>query len=92
MLSDVGGVQGPQPIQPDPRIPSVKPKPVEKPVRADAAEISDEARLLEKLSKVPETRLEKIEALKQQIEAGTYETTERLEGAVERMLDELLGR
>ncbi len=92
MLNDVGGVQGPQRIPPDPT-PRINPAEApNKPARTDAVEISQEARLLEKLSKVPQIREAKVEELRRLIADGTYETTERLEGAVDRILDELLDR
>ena len=58
----------------------------------DRVEISDHARLLERLSQVPAIRAERVEALKAEIAAGVYETPERIAGAVEKLLAELEGR
>ena len=52
-------------------------------------ENSDAARLVEQTRDVPELRQERIDAIRAQIAAGTYETPEKLDAAVERLLDEI---
>jgi flagellar biosynthesis anti-sigma factor FlgM len=56
---------------------------------ADQVQISEQAQLLEKLSQVPAVRMEKVAELKRLIEAGEYETSERIEGAARKLLEEL---
>ena len=67
-----------------------KPTGAEKP---DSVEISQKARdlavFLEKLAKVPAVRTDRINALRAQIEKGEYETAEKLEIAVSRLLEEM---
>ncbi len=58
---------------------------------ADAVELSEKARMLSKLSQMPDVRWEKVLDIKKQIDAGTYETPEKLESALEKMLAEMYG-
>lgn len=48
------------------------------------------AHLLERIKDVPDVREDLCERVKQQIAEGAYETAERMEEAVERLVDELL--
>ena len=59
-----------------------------KAAKADQADISDQARFIEKLSRMPEVRAEKVEAARQAIAEGVYDSDEKLRAAVERLLDE----
>ena len=82
--------QGPQPTQNPPRAhqaESSAPRPHI--AVTDELDISREAELMSRMSELPEIRADKVAELKAAIEAGTYETTEKLEGAVDRILDEL---
>lgn len=56
---------------------------------SDVVEISDLAKLVAKVHEVPEVRTELVEKIKSEIAAGTYETPERLEIAVDRLMEEL---
>ena len=56
---------------------------------ADEVNISEAARLVEQVQQVPDIRADRVEAVRQQIAAGTYETAEKLNAAVERLLDEI---
>ena len=88
----VGSVGGPGAIQP-----TATPRqagPIEASQAADvrdAVDISEVGKLLDDLSRIPEIRSELVAELRRQIEAGTYETPEKLEVAVERLLGELRG-
>jgi len=55
----------------------------------DEVQISDAARLSEQIADVPEIRQDKVNMIRAQIAAGTYETDDKLDGAVERLLDEI---
>lgn len=84
-----GHVSGPDPIQPNrtrisryAETPSIAAGP-------DKVEISDLARFKAVLAKVPDIRFERVEGLRAQIEAGTYETDEKLEVVVDKLLEEL---
>ncbi len=56
---------------------------------ADEVDISEAARLVEQVQQLPEMREDRIEAVRQQIAAGTYETGDKINVAVERLLDEI---
>jgi len=55
----------------------------------DAVEISSMAQFMEKVSKLPEVRIEKIMRVKKQIEKGEYETEEKINIAIDRLLSEI---
>ena len=64
------------------------------PPPSDKVEISEGGRLLSEALSLPPTRSEKIEEVRRLIESGKYDTRERLEGAIDRLLQdhpELLG-
>jgi negative regulator of flagellin synthesis FlgM len=61
----------------------------EAPQIADEVDISDAARLVEQAQQMPDIREDRVEAVRQQIAAGTYETGDKLDVAVERLLDEI---
>ena len=47
------------------------------------------ARMAEQVQQMPDIREDRVEAVRQQIAAGTYETSDKLNTAVERLLDEI---
>ena len=55
----------------------------------DLVEISDVAQMMSKLRSLPEIRQDVVNQIRGEIEAGTFETPERIEGTVEILLDEL---
>ncbi len=61
----------------------------EAPQIADEVNISEAAQLVEQVQQLPEMREDRVEAVRQQIAAGTYETGDKLNAAVERLLDEI---
>lgn len=92
-IQGAGGLNGPQPIYP--RLASFS---VDAGTSASAAaprdqvEISSLGLMMEGISNLPEIRHEKVEAIRQQIAAGTYETPDKLEKALDALLGEMLGR
>lgn len=64
-----------------------------------AAPISDElqispaaqeaAHLVEQIGQIPDIRQDRVDEIRAQIDAGTYETDEKIQTAVERLLDEI---
>ena len=54
----------------------------------DTVEISDSARYLSELKSLPD-RTEKVQSAKEAIAAGTFETPDRINGTVDRLLEEL---
>ena len=58
---------------------------------ADQLDISPEAEMISRMRDVPDVRADRVAEIRQQIEAGTYETADKLDVAVGRLLDELAG-
>jgi len=57
----------------------------------DEVEISAVGKMLDDASRTPGVREQRLAQIKAAIEAGTYETPEKLELALNRMLDQLNG-
>ena len=55
----------------------------------DQVEISNEAQMLAGMNDASSVRSERVNAIRQQIAMGQYETADKLEVAMERLLDEL---
>ena len=55
----------------------------------DELQISSEGDMLSKLSEIPDIRQDKVAALRAAIADGSYETDEKLSGALDRLLDEI---
>jgi len=53
-------------------------------------EISTTAALAAKVQEIPDIRADLVARVRREIEAGTYETPERIEAAVERLLYDLI--
>jgi len=53
-------------------------------------EISSAAALAAKIQEIPDIRADLVAGVKHEIEAGTYETPDRIEAAVERLLNDLI--
>ncbi len=87
-----GGAQGPQPIYPRLAAFSVDAgQTVQAGAPRDHVEISPLGQMLDGISRLPEIRYEKVEAIRQQIATGMYETPAKLEMALDRLMDELSG-
>lgn len=56
----------------------------------DEVQISEMGKMLEALSEVPDIREDRVAQIRQQIAAGEYETEQKLNLAVDRLLDELV--
>ena len=57
--------------------------------RQDSVEVSEAARLLAKLAELPDVRQDLVDRVKAEIEAGSYETTKKLETAIESLAEDL---
>jgi negative regulator of flagellin synthesis FlgM len=70
-------------------------RPAQPTSRPEAAQITDEvnlseaAQLVEQVQQLPDIRADRVEAVRQQIAAGTYETSNKLDAALDRLLDEI---
>ena len=56
---------------------------------SDTVEISDTARYLGEIKKLPDIRQDKVQAARDSIAAGTFETPQRLDGTVSALMNEL---
>ena len=90
-MNNVNGVNplwAPKPIEPtNAVVPNAAPGAPEG--VSDVVEISAAASLADKVRQIPEVRAELIARVRDEIEAGTYETPERLDAAVEKLLEDL---
>jgi negative regulator of flagellin synthesis FlgM len=55
----------------------------------DTVELSDRARLLDRLRQLPSVRLDRVEAVRRAIAEGRYETPEKLDRAIDGLLEEM---
>lgn len=83
-------VHGPQPVNAPHRLPA-SPATARsgQVVGADHLDISREADMVSRMRDIPEIRADRVAQIRAAIEAGTYETPDKIEIAVGRLLDEL---
>ena len=55
----------------------------------DRVELSDHARLLHQIRSLPEVRQELVDRVRQEIASGKYDSPQKLEAALQRLLDDL---
>ncbi len=55
----------------------------------DQLDISHEAELISQIQDIPDIRQDRVDSIRAAIESGTYETADKLDMAVDRLLDEL---
>ena len=65
------------------------PTPAPRAAAEDSVQISEIARLKAKLAAVPEVRQELVERVRAEIEAGSYDTIDKVTSAAEKLLAEL---
>lgn len=63
-------------------------RPESSPIR-DELQISDAAQVLSQVDSLPEIRHDRVAAIRAEIARGTYETADKLDLAVSRLLDEI---
>jgi negative regulator of flagellin synthesis FlgM len=91
-IHGAGGTQGPQPIYPRLAEFSVDAgQTVQAGMPRDHVEISPLGQMLDGIERLPEIRYEKVEEIRRQIASGSYETTEKMDIALDRLFDELQG-
>jgi flagellar biosynthesis anti-sigma factor FlgM len=82
-------LHGPQAISAPHVSRTAQPTQVESMPIRDEVHISDAARLVEQARQTPDIRQDRVDAIRAQIAAGTYETTGKLNVAIDRLLDEI---
>lgn len=79
--SPVNPLRGPSEVKPEEPASALAPQ--------DEVQISSVGKMLDDISRTPGIREERIAQIKAEIEAGTYDTPEKLELALSRMLDQI---
>ena len=59
------------------------------PPYAEPPDMAETLRLLERVSRLPEIRFEKVQRIRDLIARGEFETPERIRGTVDRLIEEL---
>lgn len=54
----------------------------------DELQISDAGQLVDQVHQLPDIRQDRVDSIRAQIAAGTYETDDKLNAAIDRLLDE----
>ena len=88
-INGAGNVNGPEPIRPNRISSSSSSQQVSSTEKPDRAEFSEMARLKALLEKTPDIRVDKIEQIRAEIQAGKYETQEKIQTVIDRLLEEL---
>lgn len=57
---------------------------------ADRVELSDHARLMNRLRELPDIRSDRVKEIRRQIVAGTYETDDKLNIAISRLIESFI--
>lgn len=55
----------------------------------DELTLSDAGQMVDRVKEMPDIRQDRVNSIRAQIEAGTYETDDKLEIALNRLLDEI---
>ncbi len=90
-MTDINGIQpvsGPKAIQPTESIAAGHGK-IELGSISDVVEISTASMLAAKIHEIPPVRADLVARIRSEIKAGTYETEQRIEVTIDRLMDEL---
>lgn len=82
-------LHGPQAISSPHVRPSSPAQPGSTQSAQDELQISDAGRLVDMANQVPAIRQDRVDSIRAQIAAGTYETPDKLDAALSRFLDEV---
>ena len=83
-----GQIHGPQSIKAPHRLQSPQVDTSLETTPLDQVDISAEADLVSRVHELPDIRADRVEDIRAEIDAGVYETDEKLDVAVGRLLDE----
>jgi negative regulator of flagellin synthesis FlgM len=88
-VRSVGAANGAVPVRPSaPAAESARPSTTQPISTDDRVEISPAARLMDAAARSSDVRAERLNQIKAEIEAGVYETPEKLEAALMRLFEE----
>jgi hypothetical protein len=86
----LGRIDGPQSVRAPHQARSIEPQtPLDSLHGTDQIDISPEAEMVSRVDEVADLRADRIAEIRSQIAAGIYETAEKLDIAVGRLLDEI---
>ncbi len=83
------GAQAINPPHHNPRATRASEAQVSSLAQVDQLDISHEADLISRVREMPDVRQDRVAEIRAQIASGTYETDDKLNGALERLLDEI---
>ena len=90
-IHGLGPVHGPQSIQGPNRTQAPQPTQAKRSAAGvDQLDISPKAQMLSQVRDIPDIRTDRVAEIRAAIESGAYETEEKLEVALDRLLDEIL--
>jgi len=75
-------------VAPERSIPTPSPNAQNSTRLSDRAEFSDHARFMSRLAALPPVRSDLVSSIRDQIANGTYETSDRLDQAIESLLED----
>ena len=89
-INGLGPIHGPQSIQ-GPQRPQFARQPAapRQNTGVDQLDISPEAQILSQVRDIPEIRADRVAEIRAAIDAGAYETEDKLDIALDRLLDEI---
>ncbi|MBC8868420.1 MAG: flagellar biosynthesis anti-sigma factor FlgM [Planctomycetes bacterium] len=91
-IQGVAHLHGAQPINGPHKVQASDPTPqAEAWMGVDELDISQEADLVDRVSDLPDIRADRVAEVRAEIAAGVYETDEKLDIALGRLLDEISG-
>ncbi|NIL96660.1 MAG: flagellar biosynthesis anti-sigma factor FlgM [Planctomycetales bacterium] len=82
-------VHGPQSISPTQPTNPAQPAGLTEAIGGDEVSISREADILSRIGELPDVRQERVDQIRAEIANGTYETQEKLDLAIARLLEEI---
>ena len=90
-MSDISPISRPQPaaLNGQSRAAKLGAAPAAATRGSDSVELSSQARLLSKLKELPDIREGLVNSVRAQIDAGQYETDERLDTAINGLIEDL---
>ncbi len=88
-IHGLGPIHGPQPIKAPHRLQPAQVDTSLDTTPFDQVDISAEADLVSRVHELPDIRADRVEDIRAEIDAGVYETDEKLDVAVGRLLDEI---
>ncbi len=88
-IEPINPAAAPKPVEPANPVSDAKPTTEPAQIR-DTVEISTIAKLAAKVQEIPDVRTDLVQKVKAEIAAGKYETPEKIEAAIDKLMEELM--